>query len=262
MVTGGLYRHDALRAGQEVLERASLVKIVDDVIFPVEDLQAMTRMPQQDAVEMLFRALVLQERPLWLWGLVDERGLHLDNVPDDAASVLSKMMRTVEEREAYLLSLARTVDTQQLKELGLRGEELVVATCRAHLSDRGRSDLADLVCRVSEISDELGYDITSIDTGGTRHRLEVKATRVAVNKFEFYLSRNEADFAARDRNWSLVAVCLDGDDRVLGWCRSEALAPHLPVDTSEFARWASVKVSMPLADLTPGLPLDARTGAH
>ncbi|WP_433585815.1 DUF3883 domain-containing protein [Microbacterium hydrocarbonoxydans] len=257
VVTGGLYRTPALRRGQEVLEKAQLLRNVDGSLYATQTLLSLNKMPIQDAVELIYRALILVEQPLWLWGLLDDGGLHWENVPDAAQSVISGMLSTPEEREAYLLGLARTVDAERLTELGSRGEEFAVKACSEHLVDRGRADLVRFVCRVSTVSDQLGYDLTAIDTGGVRHRVEVKTSSVGVDRFEFYLSRNEADFAERDPNWSMVAVCLDGNDRVLGWCRAAALIPHLPVDVTSEARWASVRITLPLTKLTPGLPLDA-----
>lgn len=257
VVSGGLYPLKALREGQSILERAQLVETRDGRLYPTNELMRIRDMPDGIAVELILRALVLVEQPLWLWGLLDEVGLHWENVPDTEQGLMKDMLRTPEEREAYLLSLARTVDTARLSELGALGEEFVVEACQGHLRDRGRADLERMVCRVSLVSDQLGYDVTATDTGGTRHRFEVKATRLAVDRVEFFLSRNEAEYAARDLHWALVAVCIDGtQDRVLGWCRSNAIAAHLPVDTSDLGRWASVRISLPLTDLEPGLPLD------
>ncbi len=257
LVTGGLYRTPALQRGQEILENARLLRNVNGVLFATPTLLTLRGMPTQDAVELIYRALILVEQPLWLWGLVGDGGLHWENVPDTAQSVITGMFPTPEEREAYLLGLAQTVDADRLTKLGSRGEEFVIAACAEHLECRGRGDLVRSLCRVSTVSDQLGYDVTAIDTGGARHRIEIKTSSSGIDRFEFYLSRNEADFAERDPNWSMVAVCLDGNDRVLGWCRAKALIPHLPVDVTSDARWASVRISLPLSKLTPGLPLDA-----
>ena len=258
LASGGFYRLDALRSGQAILEDAKLLIRHGDELRLTDELLRIREMPEPTAVELIMHSLVLVEQPLWLFGVLDDSGLHWENVPDHEQQVLSSMHPTAAQREAFLLGLARTFDAHRLTELGSAGEEFVVAACRSHLTDRGRDDLARLVNRVSLISDELGYDITAVDTAGSRHRLEVKATRVAVDRFQFFLSRNEADVAARDPDWALVAVVLDGDDdRLLGWCRGTRLAPALPVDMSTYGQWASVRVSLPLSELTPGLPLDS-----
>lgn len=256
LVSGGFYRIDALRSGQAILEDAELLIRDGDDLHLTDGLLRIREMPEPTAVELIMHALVLVEQPLWLFGILDDAGLHWENVPDDEQRVLSAMHPTAAQREAFLLGLARTFDAHRLTELGAAGEDFVVAACRHHLTGQGREDLSRLVNRVSLVSDQLGYDVTAVDTAGSRHRLEVKATRAAVDRFQFFLSRNEADVAARDPDWALVAVVLDGtDDRILGWCRGATLTPALPVDTSSYGQWASVRVTLPLSELTPGLPL-------
>lgn len=158
------------------------------------------------------------------------------------------------------MSVGRTLDAAQLAEQGARGEEFVVELCREHLRELDRPDLAAAVKRVSLRSDELGYDVTSPDTTGHRHRIEVKTTSSAsVGRVEFFLSRNEAIVGARDPGWSLVAVRRVRDDslELVGWCSSVSLVPHLPRDISRQGRWTNVRLSIAITDFRPGLPLDA-----
>ncbi|MCA1675895.1 MAG: DUF3883 domain-containing protein, partial [Actinobacteria bacterium] len=116
------------------------------------------------------------------------------------------------------------------------------------------------VHQVSLRSDQLGYDVTSPDITGHRHRMEVKTTSSAApDRVEFFLSRNEATVGECDSAWSLVAVRRDRDQtlQIVGWCRAVALLPLLPKDLSVQGRWTSVRLSVPTTEFVPGLPLDS-----
>lgn len=263
VVSGGFFAYEALRHGQSILERARLLINDSGALHVTDDLMRIRDMPESTAVEMIFHSLVVAEKPLWVFGALSGPDLQWENVPDEERELLTTMYPSAEEREALLLTLARTFDAERLRELGETAELAVMDACRAHLLGRGREDLARLVTRVSLVSDQLGYDLTANDTAGDRHRLEVKKVRVALDHFEFFLSRNEADFAKRDRQWALVAVAIDGESTdLLGWCRSGAFENMLPVDTASGGQWASARVSVPLSELMPGLPLDAGTHAN
>ena len=210
-------------------------------------------------MEVLLAELLITEPPLWLYAAVVDDEVRWENVPDADQEALTRTLADAARREALLLTLGRTLDAQLLTEIGSHGEEHVVAACRKHLLDRGRPDLAADVHRVSLESDQLGYDVTSPDVAGRRHRLEVKTTSSAsFGQVEFFLSRNEAIVGERDPAWSLIAVRRDHDDtlNIIGWCRGIHLVPLLPKDLSARGRWATVRLSVPATDFTPGLPLD------
>ena len=258
VVSGGLFRTRDLEAGQDLLERAQLLRVDEDRCTPSEELLRLRNLPDDLAAELLLQEILAADPPLWLYAAVTEDSVRWENVPDDDANALSQLFAEAERREAILLALGRVVDQRRLKELGSAGEDAVVAACRKHLEDRGRADLAAVVDRVSLRSDQLGYDVTSPDTGGLRHRIEVKTTQGIPGDFEFYLSRNEATVGLRDPMWSLVAVrrTLASEFEVFGWCRAAAFAPYLPQD-GDRGRWESVRITMPDELLASGLPLDA-----
>ena len=81
-----------------------------------------------------------------------------------------------------------------------------MAECaREELTDLGLEDLAAGVRCLSEISDQLGYDVVAPRLGGKR-RLEVKTSaRQGDGLFHFYISRSEIDVGLRDEDWALVA---------------------------------------------------------
>lgn len=261
LVTGGLYRPQDLQAGHKLLSRARLVVDHDDHHVPTTALCLLRDLPDDVAAELVLHELLLREPPLWLYAAVVEDEVHWENVPDADEDALRQLMADAARREALLLTLGRTLDAALLAEYGSCGEEHVLEACRRYLAeDQERPDLAAQVHRVSLRSDQLGYDITSPDVSGHRHRIEVKTTGTsAVGRVEFFLSRNEATVGERDPAWTLVAVRRDPDAtlQIIGWCRALTLLPLLPKDLSSQGRWTTVRLSIPTTDFTPGLPLDA-----
>ena len=260
LVTGGLYRPQDLRAGHQLLLRARLVLQVGGRHVPSEALQRLRDLPDDVAAELVLHELLLQEPPLWLYAAVVDDEVRWEAVPDADQDALRQLLADAARREALLLTLGRTLDAALLAEYGAMGEEHVVRACRRYLRDeQQRPDLAAEVHQVSLRSDQLGYDVTSPDVSGHRHRLEVKTTASASGgSVEFFLSRNEATVGERDPAWSLVAVRRhpDGELELIGWCSGVTLLPLLPRDLSPQGRWTSVRLSVPTIDFTPGLPLD------
>jgi Protein NO VEIN, C-terminal len=264
VVTGGLYRTQDLRGGNLLLQRARLVRIeMEGRYTPTPALLNLRDLPDDVAAEILLHELLLHEPPLWLYAAVGNDEVRWENVPDADQDSLRQLLADAARREALLLTLGHTVDSARLAEIGAAGEEYVVAACRHYLQEQGRPDLAAQVRRVSQRSDQLGYDVTSPDTAGRRHRLEVKTTSAGGGRVEFFLSRNEATVGQRDASWSLVAVRCDRDDalHLIGWCGGFAIVPLLPHDATVDdatgdGRWANVRVSLPAEAFTAGLPLD------
>ena len=81
------------------------------------------------------------------------------------------------------------------RDVGLKGERLVVEYERSWLSARGRADLAALVTHVpSTLGDGAGYDVSSFLLDGSPHHIEVKATCGSVI-VPFFLSASELRYA-------------------------------------------------------------------
>lgn len=261
LVTGGLYRPQDLLAGHQLLVRSRLVVSDNDRQVPTESLQRLRDLPDDVAAELVLHELLLHEPPLWLFAAVVEDEVRWEAVPDADQDALRQLLADAARREALLLTLGRTLDADLLAEYGNLGEEYVVDACRRYLRDeQQRPDLAAQVHQVSLRSDQLGYDITSPDVTGHRHRIEVKTTGGAAgDRVDFFLSRNEATVGERDPAWSLVAVRREpgGWLEIVGWCRGVTLMPLLPHDLSPQGRWTSVRLSVPKTDFNPGLPLDA-----
>ena len=260
LATGGLYRSQDLQTGHALLQRAHLVVFDGSIHVPTPTLLGLCALPDDVAAELLLQQLLLKEPPLWLYAAVVDDEVHWENVPEADQEALEQLLEDATRRESLLMSVGRTLDAGQLSERGARGEEFVVKLCQEHLCELDRPDLATAVSRVSLRSDELGYDVTSPDTTGRRHRIEVKTTSSAsVGRVEFFLSRNEATVGARDPGWSLMAVRRNRDDTLepIGWCPPASLVPHLPHDASTQGRWTNVRLSIAITEFRPGLPLDA-----
>jgi hypothetical protein len=260
LATGGLYRSQDLQAGHRLLQRAHLVTVDGSHHIPAPALLDLCGLPYDVAAELLLQELLVEEPPLWLYAAVVDDEVRWENVPEADQEALEQLLEDAARREALLMTLGRTLDAHQLAEQGARGEDYVVERCQQHLNDRHRPDLAAAVNRVSLRSDQLGYDVTSPDTTGHRHRIEVKTTSSSsAGRVEFFLSRNEATVGERDPAWSLVAVRRNRDDslELIGWCSSVNLMPHLPRDVSPQGRWTSVRLSVATTAFKPGLPLDA-----
>lgn len=260
LATGGLYRSKDLEAGHGLLQRARLVQTSGNHYIPTSTLLQLCSLPDDVAAELLLQELFTEEPPLWLYGAVIDDEVRWENVPQTDREAIEQLLEDAARRESLLLALGRALDLDELEDQGARGEDFVVDMCRQHLTQRDRPDLAASVHRVSLRSDQLGYDITSPDTTGHRHRIEVKTTRSAsAGRVEFFLSRNEATVGQRDPAWSLVAVRCNRDDslELIGWCSALRLVPLQPRDISVQGRWTNVRLSVDTTDLTPGLPLDA-----
>lgn len=261
--TGGLYRADDLSRGQELLQRAGLIEAADDWVMPSDECVLLRDLPDDVAAELLLQLVLTSDPPLWLFAAIHNEEIRWENVPDEEATALRQSIADADRREALLLNLGRTVDERVRSELGAAGEDHVVAECRSHLVQRGRGDLAREVRQVSQLSDQLGYDVTSPDTAGRRHRLEVKtSTGIAGAELvvSFYISRNEAMVGQGDDRWALVAVRKDivtGEFEIVGWCRADAFSSALPSDPTDWGRWASTRIFLEEQLLCSGLPLDA-----
>lgn len=260
--TGGLFRSKDLDRGRELLETSGLLSSDGNWITPTATLLSLRDHASDVATELILQVVLTANPPLWLFAALDGEEVRWENVPDDDASALAASIGEAERREALLLSLGRTVDENSRRLLGSEGEDQVVRECRDYLLAKGREDLAHEVRRVSDISDQLGYDVTSPDTSGKRHRLEVKTSASGPDnpdRVHFYISRNEAKVGSADPQWALVAAIKDvvsGDVRILGWCRAADFAGALPEDPTDWGRWSSARISIPTTAFTEGLPLD------
>lgn len=93
------------------------------------------------------------------------------------------------------------------RDLGRRGEELVLLHERRTLDAAGRVDLAKLVRWIAdEDGDGAGYDISSFEPNGTPRLIEVKTTN-GWERTPFHITRNELAVAEEMRDhWHLIRL--------------------------------------------------------
>lgn len=236
---------------------AGLVRDEAGVRTPTPALHTACTPPAPLGLEPLLACLLEASPPLWLLTAGgDGTSLANELIPDEVEEGLATVIRDPERREAFLLARARTVDLARTASIGSDGEAAVVAACRAELLALGGWELAQEVVRVSEISDELGYDVVAPRVDGSVRRLEVKTTRSSAPRAPVYLTRNELDTGCVDPDWSLVIVREErqGGHSILGHVRAAGLGHLLPVDREKGGRWQVAKLRIPTTDLVPGLP--------
>lgn len=252
---GGLYRSDDLLVGEDVLIAAGLVREDDGVLFPADGLREIAHVSDADGCEGVLAALLNRRAPLWLLAATADGVLEEELIPDDERTKLREVLDP-QAREALLLSLGRRFSQEERALTGAIAERFLVARCRAELRAHGASDLAESVRRVSEISDQLGYDISAPRLDHSTRRIEAKGTRAGGTTVVFYLSRNEAERGLADPDWSLVACRVAADDAValVGYVPGPELRAYLPNDPRPETRWQTIRLELPEAAFTAGLP--------
>lgn len=240
----GLFPPQDLRLGERLLVDCGLLAITDDHLVPTYDLKTLAGLAEPDATAVVFELAV-------------RRSLGVASTPvnPQIEAAATALIPDPERREALLIAMARRHDETVRAVLGARGEEFVASVARDELRTLGREDLADRVRRVSEMSDQLGYDVVAPRILGMR-RLEVKTSvATAAGLFRFYLSRAEYEVGLVDSEWALVGCQAEeaGTLSLAGWCRANSLDTYLPSD-GQAGRWVSAELSVPLAVLKHGLP--------
>ena len=242
--TGGRFPPAALARGQELLLDVGLLLNDAGVLRPTGALADLVTGSPGDALATL-AGRVLEART--------------DAVSGPVVDALSDLVPDADRRDELLLQLAQRFNDATRLEVGDAGERLVLAEARSELMALGRPDLAREVCRVSLISDQLGYDIRAPRLDGAPRRIEVKATTSVTDDraVRIFLSRNEAGAGERLPDWALVACLISdrarGHGSLLGWWPHDALAHHLPLDVPT-GRWQVAELTLPLASGSPGLP--------
>lgn len=102
------------------------------------------------------------------------------------------------------------------RELGVRGEDFVMAYEHARLWVAGARKLANRIDHVAKSQgDGLGYDILSFETSGKERLVEVKTTRFGLYT-PFFTSRNEVLVSQqRHKEYFIYRVCNFAKDRKL-----------------------------------------------
>lgn len=254
---GGRIGVDELRSAEEALQAAGLATLRDGRIVPDGRLVRVCSLGELEACELLLALTLELERPLWLSTTVgDGQHVRAELLPDGVENALATIIEDPERREAFLLARARKVDADERARIGELGEIAVVEACREQLMAAGSEALAADVQRVSAISDELGYDVTAPRRDRSTRRMEVKTTRAEGAIAPVIVTRTEATVGKTDAAWMLVVVRLSADDtaEVVGWIGGPQIAPLLPIDYHNDARWETALLRLPVVQLTGGLP--------
>lgn len=254
----GTFGAEEFDRGREVLERAGLLAVRDDRLYVSDEGRRIARLPEDDAALMVVETLLLRESPAWVVA-VAWSGARWEYMPDGVEERLTDVCPDPLRREEFLMSVAKKVSLEELQEIGMAGERHVVRICREYLIRHGRPDLADRVARVSQVSDQLGYDVVAPDLSGVPVRMEVKTQSGGPEPARVFLSRNEAEQGSRDDRWALI-VCdrfANGTVQERGWCTYDVVAKGLPRDAraEPAGKWMSVQLLLDRALLIQGLPL-------
>jgi hypothetical protein len=144
-------------------------------------------------------------------------------------------------------------DDTASRELGLAGELYVMELLKEVIPH----GFQDRIIHVSLEDDSAGYDIRTPSTNGPEGEvlLEVKTSSRTGPGFRLFLSRNEVETGLRNPNWHLLLVAAhQGKFEIAGAINMSAIADLLPQDTSDEARWMSLRLVVPVEDLDKKLP--------
>lgn len=122
---------------------------------------------------------------------------------------------------------------QQMRTLGLAGEQLVFDLERRRLQQHQPNLVNDLEWTSRDRGDGYGYDIRSFDERGKEMFLEVKTTR-GTEQSPFFLTRNEADVADEKGTQFRLRRVFQFGPRPLIFDLTPPLADHVRLDTAVF----------------------------
>lgn len=228
-----------------------------DHLMPDIGLQAIASNSGADLEELLYSEIISRAHPLWLRTSTNDgyaAFVSSELVPDDVARGLESIIPDPVRREAFLLTRARKVRTDEMLALGEAAEVAAFEALFAELVRCGEQALASMVCRVSLISDELGYDITAPRLDGSPRRIEVKGVKRYGAVVSVVVTANEMTIGCSDPDWYLLVVEVREYPTVIGWVDARTLEPLLPTNPGEGGRWLSARLKFPVKALVEGLP--------
>lgn len=224
-------------AGLDLLSRCGLLS-------KENSLEELASLPVDQLCALLYRSVLEADPPAWLSDsdiLINDPA----ELPNDAIDAAAALGFGGSETLASIRSVHGKVDTAARQEVGLIGEQLLVA-----LLER---EWPGSTAHVSLVDDGAGYDV-AFDALDHELHLEVKTT-TRRGRLVIYLSRNEHEVALRDPQWRLVLVGL-AQDRSIGAVASvdyAQLAEVAPTDQSQALRWQSVRCEIGANQATPGI---------
>ena len=186
--------------------------------------------------------------------VVDERLkvenlLGIDWLLEDATNGNAEVWSALEKLPPNVDS-TRKFNDQLARQVGLRGEEFVVATIKDSLDPQ----LHHLVKHVSLHNDTLGFDVIAPNPLNTERNvfLEIKTTSRPGENFRFHLTRNEYRAGLDHSNWGLCAVRLEnGQGSIEAFLNVGVLERLVPVDQSMNATWSVVTFEIDVRQYCP-----------
>jgi len=230
----------------EVDEKGVSLSLTDAVVDSLEELT------ESDLLGLLLE----KTNPVWLrLATTNGRELKPEYLPAEVERHLELLFPNALEREQFLLERGRVFSAEEERRIGELGEVFLVGELRGQLLAGGSPELADLVEKVSDLSDELGYDITAPRLDSSIRRIEAKTTASRSTSFTFFLTRNEFEVSQWDSDWFLVAVQIKADQpHLVGWTDGASLKGLTPVDPDKAGLWVTTKVKVGHDFFHPGLP--------
>lgn len=95
---------------------------------------------------------------------------------------------------------------KRLKQIGDRGEAIVLEMEKRRLIAANRNDLAKKVKHMANRDNNAGFDILSYDRDGSKRHIEVKATKGMSLERGFYITANEVEKASSLTNYHIYFV--------------------------------------------------------
>jgi len=95
---------------------------------------------------------------------------------------------------------------KRLKQIGDRGEAIVLEMEKCRLTEAKRKDLANKVKHIADQNERAGFDILSYDEDGSERPIEVKAISGKTLERGFFISANEVEKASSLTNYHIYFV--------------------------------------------------------
>ena len=191
------YKADLLKKLEQKFGKAKLENhLLFDKIYELEkemqDLEKalITEKPQNSAIEKLEKARNLAQNASYTQATQITKAQNFTQKFTQNSATISQS--TINSRPRVANESSDLNDTKEIH--GLAGEMAVYEKlCEIHSKVSWLSHNAEKAGVVAQGDDTLGYDMSYIDENGTQIFVEIKASNSP--KIEFYISKNELDFA-------------------------------------------------------------------
>lgn len=238
-----LVTEENLSLAAEILSAARQGAKLSDFEYESRIMPALAGKSHSDRMHML--RLLLEQGAISIQSGIMRPGL--PKVPEWIFAASQLGYEKAQELATSLLpseDLKRKFDDELLTRIGLEGEQALVQMLTKAMPHA-------VVHHVSLFDDTLGYDIAIETSGRPTIYLEVKtSSRVAGNRFTFFLSRNEEHKSRTLNGWQLACVSIsDGVAEYCGALDLSKLRSEIPQNLSDRVEWQSLRIQANLQDL-------------